>query len=370
MDRVWITRDAATSGRKANVRNNRAMARSTGDGRHRIAVLALEHVVGMDLGVPPQVFGSARDAAGRRQYRVRVCTPTGGPVRSAAGFRVLPDHGLDLLETADTVIVPGIHDGPALTRGELDPAVVAALRAAHARGARLVSICTSAFVLAATGLLDGRRAATHWMHADRFRELFPKVTLDAEVLFVDDGDILSSAGVASGIDLCLHIIRRDLGTEVANRAARRCVVPPWREGGQAQFVTAPGSGVTATEVGVRRPPALGTGPAPASTGTAATRAWALERLGEPLTLERLAGHARMSVRTFTRHFRDETGLSPAQWLLQRRTDRARELLEATDLSVTRVARESGFGTAAALRQRFHTALGVAPLSYRRTFAAR
>jgi len=332
------------------VRNNRAMSVASGDGRHQVAVLALEHVVGMDLGVPPQVFGSARDAAGRRQYRVRVCTPTGGPVRSAAGFRVLPDHGLELLETADTVIVPGIHDGPALTHGDLDPAVLAALRAAHARGARLVSICTSAFVLGATGLLDGRRAATHWMHADRFRELFPKVTLDAEVLFVDDGDILSSAGVAAGIDLCLHIIRRDLGTEIANRAARRCVVPPWREGGQAQFVERPV-------------------PAPASAGTAATRAWAMERLGEPLTLERLAGHARMSVRTFTRHFRDETGMSPAQWLLQRRTDRARELLETTDLSVTRVARESGFGTAAALRQRFQAALGVAPLSYRRTFAA-
>jgi transcriptional regulator GlxA family with amidase domain len=334
------------------MRNNPAMTTEEGDGRHhRIAVLALEHVVGLDLGVPPQVFGSARDRAGRRHYRVRVCTPTGGPVRSAAGFRVLPDHGLELLETADTVIVPGIHDGPALTRGVLDPAVAAALRAAHARGARLVSICTSAYVLAATGLLDGRRAATHWMHAERFRALFPAVTLDADVLFVDEGEILTSAGVAAGIDLCLHIVRRDLGTEVANRAARRCVVPPWREGGQAQYTERPL-------------------PSLASTGTAATRAWALDRLAEPLSLDRLAGHARMSVRTFTRHFRDETGQSPAQWLLQRRTERARELLEATDLSVTRVARESGFGTAAALRQRFSVALGVAPLSYRRTFAAR
>jgi len=339
------------------------------DDRHRIAVLALDHVVGLDLGVPPQVFGAARDGAGRRLYRVRVCTPTGGPVVSAAGFRVLPEYGLELLETADTVIVPGIHDGPALTRGRLDPVVCAALRAAHSRGARLVSICTSAFVLAATGLLDGRRAATHWMHAERFAALFPTVTLDADVLFVDDGDILTSAGVAAGIDLCLHIVRRDLGTEVANRAARRCVVPPWRDGGQAQFITVHGSGVIGG-VGVQGPPAPRWGPSPAHTGTAATRAWALARLDEPLTLERLAGHARMSVRTFTRHFRNETGLSPAQWLLHRRTDRARELLEATDLSVSRVAREAGFGSAAALRQRFHTALGVAPLSYRRTFAAR
>lgn len=333
------------------MRNNRAMSTAQRDDRHRIAVLALEHVVGLDLGVPPQVFGAARDERDRRHYRVRVCTPTGGPVRSAAGFRVLPDHGLELLETADTVIVPGVHDGPVLTHGELDPDVSAALRAAHARGARLVSICTSAYVLAATGLLDGRRAATHWLRAERFTALFPAVTLDADVLFVDDGEILTSAGVAAGIDLCLHIVRRDFGTEVANRAARRCVVPPWREGGQAQFVERPV-------------------PAPSATGTAATRAWALERLGQPLALDTLAAHARMSVRTFTRHFRDETGLSPAQWLLQRRTDRARELLEATDLSVDRVAREAGFGSATALRQRFHAALGVAPLSYRRTFAAR
>jgi transcriptional regulator GlxA family with amidase domain len=280
-----------------------------------------------------------------------VCTPSGGPVRSSAGFRVVPDHGLELLDTADTVIVPGVHGGAVLARGVLDPAVRTALRAAHARGARLVSICTSAFVLAATGLLDGRRAATHWMHAERFTQLFPAVTLDADVLFVDDGEILTSAGVAAGIDLCLHIVRRDLGTEVANRAARRCVVPPWREGGQAQFIERPG------------PPVPG-------TGTAATRAWALERLDEPLTLERMAGHANMSVRTFTRHFRNETGLSPAQWLIQRRTERARELLEATDLTVARVAREAGFGSATALRQRFQTALGVAPLSYRRTFAPR
>jgi transcriptional regulator GlxA family with amidase domain len=228
--------------------------------------------------------------------------------------------------------------------------VAAALRAAHARGARLVSICTAAYVLAAAGLLDGRRAATHWMHAERFTALFPRVTLDADVLFVDDGDILTSAGVAAGIDLCLHIIRRDLGTEVANRAARRCVVPPWREGGQAQFIERPV-------------------PAPTNAGTAATRTWALEHLDEPLTLDRLAAHASMSVRTFTRRFRGETGLSPARWLLQRRTDRARELLEATDLSVDRVARAAGFGTAAALRQRFHAALGVAPLSYRRAFGS-
>jgi transcriptional regulator GlxA family with amidase domain len=319
--------------------------------RHQVAVLALDHVVGLDLGTPSQVLGAARDTAGLRYYKVRVCTPDGAPVRSAAGFRVLPDHGLELLETADTVVVPGIHDGPALVDGVLDEPVAAALRAAHARGARIVSICTGAFVLGAAGLLDDRPAATHWAHADRFAELFPAVKLDADVLFVDDGEILTSAGVAAGIDLCLHVIRRDHGTEVANRAARRCVVPPWRDGGQAQYTERPV-------------------PPPTNTGTATTRAWALDHLAEPLTLDRLAAHARMSVRTFTRHFRDETGLSPAQWLLQHRTDRARELLESSDWSVARIARDTGFGSAAALRQRFHGALGVSPLAYRHTFAPR
>jgi transcriptional regulator GlxA family with amidase domain len=319
--------------------------------RDQVAVLALDHVVGLDLGTPSQILGAARDTAGLRYYKVRVCTPGGEPVRSAAGFTVQPDHGLELLETADTVVVPGIHDGPALNDGILDQPVALALRAAHARGARIVSICTGAFVLAAAGLLDDRPAATHWAHADRFAGLFPAVKLDADVLFVDDGEILTSAGVAAGIDLCLHVIRRDHGTEVANRAARRCVVPPWRDGGQAQYTERPV-------------------PPPTNTGTARTRAWALDHLAEPLTLDRLAAHARMSVRTFTRHFRDETGLSPAKWLLQHRTDRARELLESSDLSVAKIARDTGFGSAAALRQRFHGALGVSPLTYRRTFAPR
>jgi transcriptional regulator GlxA family with amidase domain len=333
------------------MRNNRAMGSFDGDGRHRVAVLALDHVVGLDLGTSPQVLGSARDLDGRRYYQVRVCTPGGRPVRSSAGFSVLPDNGLELLESADTVIVPGIHGGPTLLDGVLDPSVAGAIVRAHDRGARIVSICTGAFVLAAADMLDDRPAATHWAHADRFAHLFPAVKLDADVLFVDDGEILTSAGVAAGIDLCLHLIRRDHGAEVANRAARRCVVPPWRDGGQAQYTERPV-------------------PSPSSAGTARTRVWALDRLGEPLTLERMAAHARMSVRTFTRHFRDETGLSPAQWLLQHRTDRARELLESSDLSVARIARDTGFGSAAALRQRFHRSLGVSPLAYRRTFAPR
>jgi transcriptional regulator GlxA family with amidase domain len=318
--------------------------------RHQIAVVALDHVVALDLGTPAQVFGAARDAPGAARYKIRTCTPTGGPVRSVAGFQVLPDHGLEILEEAQTVIVPGIHGGPPMTDGTIDPAVSEALRAAHDRGARIVSICTGAFALAAAGLLDDRPATTHWYHAERFRELYPTVKLDPDVLFVDDGDVLTSAGVAAGLDLCLHIIRADHGAEIANRAARRCVVPPWRDGGQAQYIERPV-------------------PAAGAAGTAPTRAWALDRLGDPLTLGAMAEHARMSVRTFTRRFREETGVSPARWLLGHRTERARTLLETTDLGVDQVARRAGFGTAAALRAQFQAALGVSPAAYRRTFRA-
>jgi transcriptional regulator GlxA family with amidase domain len=317
--------------------------------RHRIVVLAIDVAVAFDLGMPAQVFGAARDASGRRLYQVTTCTRDGGPVRTTGGFQVLPDHGIEATTTADTVIVPGIHGGPPLTDGTVDPLIADALRAALDRGARVMSICTAASVLAAAGLLDGRPATTHWWYADRFRRLYPNVKLDPDVLFVDDGEILTSAGVGAGIDLCLHVVRRDHGSEVANRAARRCVVPPWRDGGQAQYI--------------ERPVPAG-GPA----GTAATREWALRHLGEPLTLRRLAGHASMSVRTFTRRFRDETGVSPGEWLLQQRVDHARLLLETSDLSVDRVARQAGFGSAGSLRQHFQAALGVPPTAYRRTFA--
>ncbi|WP_243421001.1 GlxA family transcriptional regulator [Micromonospora globispora] len=314
---------------------------------HRIAVLALDQVVGLDLGTPAQVFGTARTDDMQQLYTVDTCTSGGRPVRSTAGFQVVPDHGLELIEAADTVIVPGIHGGPPLADGTVDPTVATALRAAHERGARIMSICTGAFVLAAAGLLDGHRATTHWAYANLFRRLHPAVELDPDVLFIDDG-VLTSAGVAAGLDLCLHVIRTDHGSEVANRSARRCVVPPWRDGGQAQYIERP----------VPRTP---------DNGTAATREWARQRLHQPVTLRDLAGHARMSVRTFTRHFRSETGLSPAQWLLQQRTEHARLLLETTDLTVDQVARHAGFGTTAALRQHFHHRVGVAPTAYRRTF---
>ncbi|MFF5171580.1 GlxA family transcriptional regulator [Micromonospora sp. NPDC000089] len=315
---------------------------------HRVAVLTVDQGVGLDLGTPAQVFGAARTGDGTPLYTVGTCTGGGRPVRSSGGYQVLPDHDLGLVAAADTVVVPGVDGGPPLTDGTVDPEVTAALRAARERGARIMSICTGAFVLAAAGLLDGRPATTHWAYAERFRRLYPAVDLDPEVLFIDDGDVLTSAGVAAGIDLCLHVVRTDHGSEVANRAARRCVVPPWRDGGQAQFIERP----------VPRGP---------ESGTAATREWARQRLHEPVALRDLAAHARMSVRTFTRHFRSETGLSPAQWLLRQRTEHARLLLETTDLSVDQVARRAGFGTTAALRQHLHDRIGVSPTAYRRSF---
>jgi transcriptional regulator GlxA family with amidase domain len=316
--------------------------------RHRIAMIALDQVVPFDLGVPPQVFGAARDADGRRFYQVIMCTPGGEPVRTSAGFQVVPDHGLEATVTADTVIVPGISGGSPLTDGTVAREVAAALVAAHDRGARVMSICTGASVLAAAGLLDDRPATTHWWWAERFRGLYPKVKLDPDVLFVDDGELLTSAGVGAGVDLCLHVIRRDHGSEVANRAARRCVVPPWRDGGQAQYIERPL-------------------PRVADATTAPTRAWAAQHLGDRLTLEVLAAHASMSVRTFTRRFREETGVSPTRWLHRRRIDHARLLLETTDLTVDQVARRAGFGTATSLRQHLHATIGVAPTAYRRTF---
>jgi transcriptional regulator GlxA family with amidase domain len=312
---------------------------------HRIAVLVLDGVVAFDLGVPSQIFGAARDPGGARLYSLRIC---GAPARSTAGFAVLPDHDLSELATADTVIVPGVGAGPPVTDGTVAPEVAEALRAAHARGARIVSVCTGASVLAAAGLLDGRPAASHWAWADRLRSLYPQVKWDFEVLFVDDRDVLTSAGVGAGVDLCLHIVRTDHGSEVANRAARRCVVPPWREGGQAQYIERPV-------------------PAVAGIGTEPTRAWALARLSDPVSLEEMAGHARMSVRTFTRRFRDETGMSPSRWLVQQRVAHARLLLESTDLAVDAVARRSGLGSATALRQHLRATIGVAPSAYRKTF---
>jgi transcriptional regulator GlxA family with amidase domain len=229
----------------------------------------------------------------------------------------------------------------------LAPEVSAAL-ATIPPGARLVSICTGAFVLAAAGLLDGRRATTHWKFADSLRRLHPEVLVDENVLFVDDGDILTSAGLAAGIDLCLHIIRSDHGVQVANAVAKYCVVPPWREGGQAQFID--------RQV-----------PEPDDFSTAATREWALQHLDDELTVQRLARHAKMSARTFSRRFREETGQSPGTWVRNRRVDRARELLESRDLPVDEVARLSGLGSGGNLRHHLRRGVGMSPSSYRKVY---
>jgi transcriptional regulator GlxA family with amidase domain len=314
---------------------------------HEVAVLALDDVVGLELGLPHRMLGMAEDDCGRRLYRVRIATPDGRPVRTSDGYSVLPDHDISLLEEAETVVIPGMEGGPALSEGRIPEEMGTALRSAAGR-ARMVSICTGSSVLAAAGLLDGRPATTHWRDTEQFRAQFPAVRLDPDVLFVDDGDVLTSAGVAAGIDLLLHLVRRDHGSQVANRVARRNVVAPWREGGQAQFIDRPL-------------------PDGGATGTATTRAWAAERLGEPLPLAVLAEHARMSVRTFTRRFREETGMSPQRWLATQRLLLARRLLESTDLSVDRIATAAGFGTPASLRAQFRAAIGVAPLAYRRTY---
>ncbi|GAA3236709.1 GlxA family transcriptional regulator [Actinocorallia longicatena] len=316
---------------------------------HRVVVLALDGVIPFELSLASRLFGAATDAADRPLYEVITCSPGGRPVRTTADFAVLPDHDLAVLATADTVVIPAAEEYTEITDAERMPADLRRALALIRPETRIVSICIASYVLAAAGLLDGREATTHWRHAARFQRLYPRIRVDAEVLFVDAGRVLTSAGAAAGVDLCLHLVRRDHGSAVANQVARRCVVPPWREGGQAQYVERPV-------------------PAPADTGTAPTRAWALTRLHEPLQLDDLAGHAGMSRRTFTRRFRAETGVSPGRWLAAQRMDLARHLLETTDHPVDRVARTAGFGTAASLRQHLHTALGVSPHAYRRTFA--
>ncbi|WP_433369688.1 GlxA family transcriptional regulator [Streptosporangium sp. CA-115845] len=315
---------------------------------HRVVVFAMDGVIPFELGIPPRIFGIARSPEGERLYEVLTCTVGGVPVRTDADFSIAVDHGAEALAGADTVVIPATRAlGPVSTEGRLTRSMADAI-ALIRPGTRLVSICTAAYVLAAAGLLDGRPATTHWSHTEHFQKLFPRVRVNPDVLFVDDGDVLTSAGAAAGIDLCLHIVRRDHGTEVANQVARRCVVPPWRDGGQAQFIERPL-------------------PAPTATTTAATRAWALERLHKPLPLSELAAHARMSRRTFTRRFRDEVGLSPGQWLTLQRVELARQLLESSDLPVDGIALRAGFGTAASLRQHLQVVVGVSPLAYRRTF---
>lgn len=311
-------------------------------------MLALPSVVPFDLAVPVQVFGYPRPDLGAKRYDAIVCgTHARGRsrVQTSSCFALQVPAGLDALRRAETIVVPGIDD----LELPIAPAVTRALRAAHARGARIVSICTGVFALAEAGLLDGRRATTHWGDVEEFCARYPRVRLDPNVLYVDEGQVLTSAGIAAGIDLCLHVVRLDHGAAVANAVARRLVVAPHRSGGQAQFIPQP----VAEPTGVRLEP---------------TRQWMLERLADAsLTVERAAQHAGMPVRSFVRHFVAEAGTPPLRWLLRQRILAAQQLLELGDAGVDRIARDCGFGSAVSLRLHFRRALGTSPLAYRRTF---
>lgn len=299
----------------------------------------------LELAVASDFLGTDECDLGSAWYRFTICTPEPGRVDFQGGMTLLVEHGLEALRRADTVLIPGWCRRTDLPSSELTDA----LRAAHRRGARMVSFCTGAFPLAEAGVLDGRRATTHWNAVEDFRQRFPDVDLDPSVLYVQDGDVWTAAGSAASIDCALAIVRHDYGAEIANRIAREMVVPPHREGGQAQFVEAP----VARDDG--------------NDSLAATLDWAVSHLDEPLTVADLAEHAHLGPRQFTRRFREVLGTTPHQWLLAQRILLARRLLETTDLSVERVADDAGFGSPAALRMHFQRTVRTSPLAYRRAF---
>lgn len=312
---------------------------------HRVAVIAVPPVTTFDLSIPDLVLG-ATVVDGRPGYAVRVCTAEPGDVLTSGSIDVTVPYGLETADDSDTVIVTGTG-----ARDDVDPRVLEVLRRAAGEGRRVASICTGAFVLAQAGLLDDRDATTYWAKTEEFRRRFPSVRLRPDVLYVEDGNVLTSAGLSAGIDLCLHLVRSDYGAATANAVARLVVAAPVRPGGQAQFIASP------------LPPENG-------TSLAATRAWALKRLHEPLTRAAIAAHARTSVRTLTRRFAAETGLSPLQWLLHQRVELARELLESTDLQMGEVAHRSGLVTTDSLRQHILRRTGLTPTAYRAAFTRR
>jgi transcriptional regulator GlxA family with amidase domain len=309
---------------------------------HHVVALALPGVVAFDLAIPAQVFGHEDE---RERYSFRVCAPQPGLVATTTGYSVHAAEGLEALATADTVVVPGFSP-----LADPSPAVCEALRQAAANGARVVSVCTGAFALAAAGLLDGKRATTHWKNAQRLQALHPAVEVDAEVLYIDEGGVSTSAGVAAGIDLCLHLVRKDFGTEAANRIARRMVVAPHREGGQAQFIERPVAS-----------PMAQFGP---------TCLWAKQHLAEQLSIVDMAAHAGWAPSTFARRFLAEAGTTPLRWLTGQRIAEACRLLETTDMTVEAVASRTGLGTPANFRLHFMRELNTTPSSYRRTYRGR
>jgi transcriptional regulator GlxA family with amidase domain len=309
---------------------------------HSVVGLCLENVVAFDFTAPAAVFSCAtRD--GEPLYRVATCTPDGGPVATMAGFDLVPQGGPELLAEAGTIVVPAY----AALFDPLSEPALEALHEAARNGARVISVCAGAFALAHAGLLDGRRATTHWGWAGELAARFPAVEVDPAALFVDEGQVMTSAGLSAGIDLALHVVRKDHGAAVGATAARRMVAPPHRDGGQAQFIERRGGDRVGT--------------------LEETRRWAAERLGEPLDVAAMARHAAVSPRTFARRFREETGTTPLQWLLSQRVLEARRLLEESDLPIDEIAWRAGFGTAASLRDHFRRATATSPSAYRRSF---
>jgi len=310
-----------------------------------VSVLAYDGMSAFETGIVTEVFGLPRPELDVPWYELAVCAPSPGRVRMIGGAVLHTDHGLDEFAAADTVIVPGVAD----VSGDVDPDVVAALRAAARRGARVVSICSGAFALAAAGLLDGRRATTHWQYADLLARRYPLVHVDPDVLYIDDHDVLTSAGSAAGLDLCVHLVRTDFGASIANAVARRLVVQPHRDGGQAQFIEAP------------------VAPSPEDDRVTASMAWALRRLDQPMTVALLARQAHMSARTYLRHFARANGVSPIRWLIAQRVRASLPMLETTTTPIEQIATAVGFDTAVTYRHHFTRAMRTSPSAYRRAF---
>lgn len=313
----------------------------------KVAVIAFDGMTPFHLSVPCLVFGARLDSADAPAFDVRVCAADQAPLRTSAGFSIATDAGLEGLDDADMVVMPEWHDD---YRGA-PQALLDALRRAHERGARLVALCLGTFPLAEAGLLDGRTVTTHWAAADVLSERYPSVNVNRDVLYVDDGDVVTSAGVAAGLDCCLHLLRGMVGAEAANSVARKLLIAPHRQGGQAQFIERP---VPLTHADGRFAQVLD---------------WVTRNLKQTHSIDSLAERAAMSRRNFTRHFRQTTGTSFKQWLLGQRLAQAQRLLESSDASIDVIAQQAGFGTALSLRQHFRSALRMSPSAYRRQFQA-